>query len=150
MNLTGGTLSAGVVEFDLVNNGGTISPGLSPGSTHFLGDLTINSGTLLLEIAGTSPGQYDKILVDGTLTAGGTLKIEFLDNYVPQSGDQFAFIQATDMEGNFTLDLPDLGGNLQWNTSSLLTNGSLRIVNIPEPATLLFCTLALLASTIRR
>jgi hypothetical protein len=49
MSFTDGTLSADVVEFDLVNDGGVISPGNSPGTTQVMGDLTMNSGSLCKE-----------------------------------------------------------------------------------------------------
>ena len=49
--------SAETVGFDLVNNGGTIAPGESPGMTHVMGDLTLNSGTLEIEIGGTDRGR---------------------------------------------------------------------------------------------
>ena len=45
-NFTGGVLSAGEVTFDLLNQGGVIAPGASPGATHIAGNLTVrwNSG----------------------------------------------------------------------------------------------------------
>src|SRR5262249_32019190 len=63
-NFTGGVLSAQTVGFDLVNNGGTIAPGESPGMTHVMGDLTLTSGTLEIEVGGTLESQYDHLAVD--------------------------------------------------------------------------------------
>ena len=43
-----------------------------PGVTHVMGDLTLNSGVLEIEIGGTEFGEYDQLVVDGTTTLGGT------------------------------------------------------------------------------
>jgi hypothetical protein len=81
-NFTGGTLSADVVGFDLLNQGGTIAPGNGPGQTHVMGDLTLQSGSILeMELGGTAPGQSDKIVVDGDLTLAGTVNIKDLAGF---------------------------------------------------------------------
>jgi hypothetical protein len=81
-NFTGGTLSANVVGFDLLNQGGTIAPGSSPGETHVMGDLTLQSSSILdMELGGTGPGQADRIVVDGDLTLAGTLNITDLPGF---------------------------------------------------------------------
>jgi pectate lyase len=119
-NFTGGVLSAQTVDFDLVNNGGTIAPGNSPGLTHVTGDLTLNAGVLEIEIGGTGIGQFDRVEVDGVTTLGGTLKVELIDlgggEYVPQSGDQWGFLAAYGGGGGTfdTLDLPALSPGLEW------------------------------------
>ena len=123
---------ADTVAFDLVNNGGVISPGLSPGTTHVIGNLTVNSGSLLLELAGAGTGQYDEIVVDGALTAGGTLRVSLIDGYVPAVGATFDLLDFATASGAFTLDLPALGSGLVWNSAKLLTTGELSVALAPN------------------
>jgi hypothetical protein len=133
-NFTGGTLTAGVVAFDLVNSGGTISPGAGAGTTHIQGDLTIAGGTLLMEIAGSQPGQFDQVRVDGALLAGGALKVTLLGGYAPAVGATFDLLDFGSVGGgSFAFDLPQLGNHLAWNTSQLLTTGELSVVAAALP-----------------
>jgi hypothetical protein len=133
-NLTGGTLSADVVAFDLVNNGGTIAPGSSPGITHVQGNLTLNSGALAIELAGTGAGEFDEVHVDGNLTAGGMLSVTLLDNFAPAAGNTFDILDFTSASGAFALDLPALASGLSWDTSNLLTTGALSVVAVLTPS----------------
>jgi PEP-CTERM motif len=89
-NLTGGTLHADTVNFTLVNNGGTISPGHSIGQTHVAGDLTLNSGSLALELASAS--MADTLLVDGAAALGGALNISLLNGFAPTNGQTWQII----------------------------------------------------------
>jgi hypothetical protein len=120
-NFTGGTLSAETVGFTLVNNGGTIAPGESPGMTHVMGDLALNSGTLEIEIGGTGVGEYDMLVVDGGTMLGGLLKVVPIDLgnglYVPALGDVFMLMASQNGFGDEMFDgleLPQLGAGLQW------------------------------------
>jgi hypothetical protein len=126
-NFTGGILAAETVGFDLVNNGGVISPGNSPGLTHVLGDLTMNSGSILLEIAGSTESLYDQLLVDGTLTAGGALDIALL-GYSPVEGDSFDLLDFGSLTGSFNVMLPGLDAGLVWDVSAFGTDGVLSVI----------------------
>lgn len=123
-NFTGGTLSAETVAFSLENNGGTIAPGASAGMTHILGDLSLNSGTLAIEIGGTDPAEYDRVAVDGLATLGGALAVTLLEvggsAFAPELGDQFAFlVSAGGVEGMFAdVSLPELSAGLDWQLAS--------------------------------
>jgi hypothetical protein len=142
-NFTGGVLSADAIDFDLEVNGGTLSPGSSPGTTHVQGDATFNSGMLLLEIAGADTGEYDKLIVDGILKAGGTLKIAAIDGYVPGEGDTFDFFDFASMMGQFAFELPALPDGLHWDESLLRSHGSLQVAAIPEPESIWFAIVCL-------
>jgi hypothetical protein len=119
-NFTGGVLSAETVGFDLVNNGGTIAPGESPGVTHVMGDLTLASGTLEIEIGGTTVGEYDQLVVDGQTLLGGILKVTPIDlgqgAWAPVLGDEFALLASQGGIGGLFagFDLPQLGSGLEW------------------------------------
>ncbi|WP_197531557.1 hypothetical protein [Posidoniimonas corsicana] len=97
-NLTGGVLSANIVEFDLVNNGATISPGESVGATTVLGGLSLNSGVLAIELA--SPSQVDLVDVTGGASLGGDLVVSLLDGFSPTTGS-WVIMTATDFSGSF-------------------------------------------------
>lgn len=126
-NFTGGVLSAEVVGFDLVNDGGTISPGNSPGKTLVIGDLTMNSGAIDIEIFGNQAADYDAVWVDGTLHAGGSLNV-LLEGYAPVEGDAFEILSFGLATGGFDLNLPPLAEGLAWDSSQLLVSGTLSVV----------------------
>ena len=103
-SFTGGKLSADTVNFTLVNNGGTLAPGDSIGATetnsaptnigqtHIVGDLTLNSGTLQIELASLS--SFDKLFVDGTATLGGSLAVSTLGGFAPANGNSWQIMTA--------------------------------------------------------
>ncbi|MBX3427223.1 MAG: hypothetical protein KF688_16210 [Pirellulales bacterium] len=127
LNLTGGRLSAGTIHGDVVNNGSTIAPGASLGLTTVNGNLTLASGRLEIEIAGTGLGQFDRIAVTGALAAGGVLDVNFLGGFSPQAGASFDLLDFASASGAFTLDLPALAPGLAWNSSALLATGVLSV-----------------------
>ena len=102
-NFTGGVLRADTVGFSLSNDGGTISPGQSVGTTAVLGDLNLNSGSLAIELA--SPTEADLLSVTGTLTLGGELSISLLDEFDPPSGS-WVIATAADFAGDFDTVTP--------------------------------------------
>lgn len=126
-NFTGGVLSAETIGFSFENNGGTISPGNSPGVTHVMGDLTQTSGSILLEIAGNTAALYDQLQVDGTLTAGGSLDIVLL-GYNPVAGDSFDLLDFGSLTGSFDVMLPGLDAGLAWDVSAFGTTGILSVI----------------------
>jgi hypothetical protein len=134
-NFTGGVLSAQTVGFDLVNNGGTIAPGESPGMTHVMGDLVLNSGVLEIEAGGTVMGEYDQLVVDGETTLGGTLKLVPIDLggglYEPALGDTFLLMASQNGFGEEMFDdfdLPQLTAGLGWMLSTDAMTLSLSVV----------------------
>jgi hypothetical protein len=126
-NMAGGVLAAGEVAFSFTNNGGTISPGNSPGVTHVLGDLTMNGGSIYLEIAGNTESLYDQLIVDGTLAAGGMLDVALV-GYSPVAGDSFDLLDFGSLTGGFTVSLPGLGTGLAWDVSAFQSTGTLSVI----------------------
>jgi len=136
---TGGTLlGSGTIESVAVTNAGTIGPGHSPGILGFSSNLTLMSGSwLVLEIAGTNAGAYDRLLVDGVLSAGGTLAVTNL-GWTFAAGDTFDLLDFAAFSGNFdTMSLPTLSGGLLWDTSLFGTQGLLSVMPVPEPTALM-------------
>ena len=66
---TGSLFAAASTNTLTVQNGGTLSPGTSPGTITIHGNLTMAAGsTLAVEINGTTAGtQYDQVVVNGTV-----------------------------------------------------------------------------------
>ncbi|HYO23792.1 MAG TPA: hypothetical protein VEQ85_02485 [Lacipirellulaceae bacterium] len=132
--MTGGTLTAEVVSFPLVNQGGVISPGVvGSGDMHVASDFTNAAGAMRLELRGTALGQYDRILVDGHFAAGGTLDIDLIDSYVPAAGDTFDLLNFASASGALQVSAPALPAGLAWNTSALLTTGLLTVSSTASP-----------------
>lgn len=81
-DFTGGTLTADIINFDLLNQGGTLSPGNSPGQTLVNGHLTLLPGSVLdFELGAANTNDSDHILVNGNLTLGGTLHVSALNGF---------------------------------------------------------------------
>lgn len=111
-SFTGGKLSADTVNFSLVNNGGTLAPGDSIGATqsnsaptnigetHVVGDLTLMSGTLQIELA--SLASFDKLVVEGTAALGGSLAVSTLGGFTPVNGNSWQIIAAGGITGTFS------------------------------------------------
>ncbi len=88
--LLGGT---GTLNGDVLN-GGVVSPGLSPGTFTVNGVYTQSSaGTLRIEIAGVTPGNFD-LLQAGSAFLDGTLQVVRFNNYSPQPGDSMTILST--------------------------------------------------------
>ena len=175
--LTGGTLSARVVDTrgggnllfnaglldvetfhgDLVQTGGVLAPGDSPGLTVIDGDYTLTSGTLAIELAGHQRGtQYDAVDVVGTATLGGLLEVTLLDDFLPAAGDVFQLLAAETISGSFdALSLALLPDHLNWQLDYLLDPlgtdfVNLRAAPVPLPPAALLLGAALLPLLRRR
>lgn len=153
-NFTGGVLHVGMFQGNLVNQGGAICPGGSPGLTTVQGDLVMNAGLIEIELGGLLRGDlYDAIVVTGLLEVGGTLDVLLYDDgsgpFAPQLENTFDILDWGSLTGQFgQLNLPTLAAGLDWDTSALYTTGDLRVV--PEPATLSLLALGGLAALRRR
>ncbi|MBF0623169.1 MAG: hypothetical protein HQL54_14725, partial [Magnetococcales bacterium] len=105
-NASGGIISgSGTLDTSgstLINNG-TISAGQSPGLLTITGDLVMtDSAALQLELAGEEAGiSYDLLVIQGALTLAGTLQLDSLNGFIPESGTVFEMIQAESISGAF-------------------------------------------------
>ncbi len=126
----GGTLKVVNVTGDLVNDGGTYSPGASPALSAIHGDFTQNEGTLEIELGGTVAGtQFDKLVVDGLTTLDGVLDVRLINGFSPTAGQVFQFLTANGgLTGEFSdILLPTLSGGLQWLAAATETGFLLRV-----------------------
>lgn len=111
-------------------NGG-YSPGDSPAEVSISGDVTFGStNTLFLELAGTTLGtEYDHLDIGGLLSADGILDIQLLNGFDPQLGDSFDLLDFNTFAGSFSeILLPTLSGNLEFDTTTLPTDGTISVI----------------------
>jgi hypothetical protein len=117
---------SGEIVGDLTNNGGTVAPGTSPGKLSVAGNYLQTSGSLLIEIDGTTAeSQYDVLDVTGNLTmSGGSLDVVM--GFTPTPGGTFDILNfaAVNLTGA-TLNLGTPGTDMAWDSSQLSVDGSL-------------------------
>jgi hypothetical protein len=103
--LTGGTLHASAVDFELRNDGGTIAPGrrVTGGRMAIAANLVINRGALAVGIADRTG---DSIDVAGVARLGGALQVTTRDGFTPRPGDAWTIVRARRVLGGFTSVTP--------------------------------------------
>jgi autotransporter-associated beta strand protein len=107
-----GTTGAGQVNFE-----SDITPGFSPASISFGGNVALSStANLKIELGGTALGtQFDQVHVTGELALDGALRISLINGFTPAAGNSFEIITAAGgINGAFaSAALPALSG-LMW------------------------------------
>lgn len=125
LSLTGGTLVAGRIDATnlrgslagtngtIVNNGSSIAPGDigSAGRTAVVGGLTLTSGTLVLDIGGTTAATnwqesttsfFDNIAVTGNVILGGNLSLNLIGGFDPIALNSFTVLTSGGLSGAFS------------------------------------------------
>jgi T5SS/PEP-CTERM-associated repeat protein len=154
-----GTLNGqgGMIVANLVNNGGVISPGDATGTLMVTGNYTQNTGATMFEIDGPGPGQFDQLIISGLASFnGGTIDINFANNFLPTAGEDFALISALSLSNlGVTVDVTGLPAGFVFAenfTSSgfdLFTQQTPGGAPTPEPSTWLLLTSGLASLTAR-
>ncbi len=99
-NFTGGILSVDTFQGDLTQDGGTLVPGASPGTTIITNDYVMNAGTLAIELGGLTAGtDFDQLVVAGNVTLGGMLDVSLIPPFTPSLGQSFEIV---DVGGSLT------------------------------------------------
>jgi outer membrane autotransporter protein len=149
---SGATLrGAGTVVGDVViSNGGTLSPGNSPGALTVAGNVTMSAGaTYSADIDGGSysafggAGSYDRLRLIGAssvFSAAGTLSPKLrgitgaaTNSYTPSIGDTFKIVTANTIAGNFSSVSQPTTGMLPNSRFDVLYNTSdIELVVTPE------------------
>ncbi len=122
---SGGTLAGtgNVLGNVTVNNGGTLSPGNSPGTLHVAGNVTLEEGAILLFELG------DKLEVAGTITLTGNVHMK-LSSDVEAGVYKFFGEGKSIAVGTYGI-LLDEGYDYEWDYAT----GTLTINAVPEPST---------------
>jgi hypothetical protein len=92
-----------------------------------------------MELGGLTPGsEHDQLTVSGLLTLDGTLKVLLIPGFSPEAGDAFDLFDWVTLGGTFaTTQLPGLSDGLDWNLSRLYLDGTISVMQVPEPSSLL-------------
>jgi hypothetical protein len=150
---TGSTFSGSGVKFYV----GGLAVGGSPGLGMDAGDVTFDSGNFYeAEIGGLVPGSgFDKYVVGGRLSFGGTLKLTSWQGFTGQAGHSYDLFDWGTTEGAFdTIDADGLvlASGTRLDVSRLYVDGTISIAAVPEPGewAMLLAGLALVGGTARR
>lgn len=135
--LNRGTVAGnGRIIGNFTNGPGTLAPGNSPGQLTIDGNFNNGNGILEMELGGTTPQtEYDLLKVNGTTQLSGTLKVNFINDFVPEENQTFDIISsAGGIEGMFNEVIwsTDYQGDVVNNVNAL-TVSSLNVL----PVTLL-------------
>jgi hypothetical protein len=104
---------------------GIVAPGSSAGAIEVIGvpgswELRRNA-KLAIEIGGTGPGQFDKLILPGAFTLPprfATLALSTIPGYEPTPGDEFAIVDAGSVTGTFeTVTGTNLGNGLSFQVT---------------------------------
>jgi T5SS/PEP-CTERM-associated repeat protein len=143
---SGGILSGnGTVIGNVVNAGGIIAPGNSPGTLTIQGSLE-SHGLIQIQVEGLNPGQFDVLNVLGdAVLAGSTIEFIFQNGYLPKLGDSFDFLSGNTNQNplagvlyEYTGAAPGFLFNVDPNTGVFVAlNNAAPAVPEPEPFVLL-------------
>jgi uncharacterized protein with beta-barrel porin domain len=125
----------GTINGNVTADGGSIiAPSGSPGTLTFNNNLTLNNGSVAILKINKSSSTNDLLQINGTLTYAGTLVATNISASPLSSNDRFELFNATAYGGQFNAVTPPMpASGLAWDTSSLITNGTLRVVAASPP-----------------
>jgi len=136
-DMTGGVLNATSFEGNLSQNGGTLSPGASPGTMTVTGDYSLDSGDLFIELDGVMAGTgYDQLIVTGDVSLAGDLTLAL--GFTPGFGDMFTIIDnqgSNPVSGMFSQGTSITEGGFGFGINYAGGDGNDVVLTVvPEPA----------------
>jgi hypothetical protein len=135
LNINGGSLEGfGTITAD-VANGGTLRPARSASGLSVTGTYVQSAGgAFTAEIAGTSSGDFSRLLVSGAATLSGALNISQIGPFMPSLGDMFAILTFPSRSGDFAVvNGVDIGGGLVFQENATATSIVLDVVQGTPP-----------------
>ncbi|MBN1526714.1 MAG: hypothetical protein JW919_03920 [Candidatus Omnitrophica bacterium] len=146
-SFTGGELHVGTFGSSLLQEGGILSPGSSPGTTLIEGDYTLGASSILkIEIGGLVQGtDYDYLDITGDAYLNGTIEVWFINDFLPSFNDHFDVLHfggsvtlGKDISELIDFTHASLPRGLLWDWEILETgSGTVRGTATPEPVTIL-------------
>jgi hypothetical protein len=145
---------SGMIPGRLLNRG-TVSPGHSPGLLEIAGDFSQSADARLdIELAGTNPEDFDRIIVEGMATLSGVIEVLLIDGFLPEEGDSFAVLTAERIvDEGVSFVLPALGVGLvlsagildlgEMQVLELSTMSAPQLAAVPEASTALLLVVGL-------
>ncbi len=126
----------GTLQGNVVNAGGILAPGNSPGRLTITGDL-VSSGRIDIEVAGLADGGFDVLDVHGAVNlSGSTIRFIFSGGFLPQVGDTFDFLTGTPSAAPLAgASFRVSGAPADFRFSVDESTGVFQAVPVPEPAT---------------
>lgn len=111
------------------SSGATLMPLAPFGTLSFSNELTLAAGSYSVIGISKSPTTNSQVRALGNLVYGGTLVVNILGTNALTAGDSFKFFSAASYGGEFANIVPLIPGpGLLWDSSSLGSNGTLRVV----------------------
>jgi T5SS/PEP-CTERM-associated repeat protein len=106
-----------------VQNSGVVSPGTSPGALNIDGDYTQTAaGVLLIDLASASV--FDQLVVGSDATLAGTLTVNLLEGFIPDTGQTFTILTAGEVINYFATEpispFPNLEFDVIYNADSVV------------------------------
>lgn len=137
LTLTSGKTISGngsVVGNFVIGSGAVLAPGSNGiGTLTFSNALVLQPGSTNMFEISKAPVTNDAVRVFGTLTFGGTLIVTNVAGTLA-AGDTFKLFNGASYTGSFTaVLLPLLPSPLVWDTNSLNTNGTIKVVAATPP-----------------
>jgi len=125
-----------------VESGAAIRPGINTNQTsntgvlRILGNLNVKEGAhayinkmQAADYNNKGVIQFSCLECDGTLTLNGTLHVTYNSNYEPAAGDSIIVLKANVLAGSPSFDLQELPEGLIWDTSTLMSDGVIRVAS---------------------
>ena len=118
----------------VISSSGTLSPGTPLGTLTFDTAPTLNGSSTLELDRSASPNADKVVLTGGTFTCIGTLTV-VNHGAALVAGDAFTLFAAPGFAGTFTeTNLPTLATGLGWDTSTLGTDGTIKVIASSVPS----------------
>ncbi|MBL0870807.1 MAG: hypothetical protein IBJ18_09560 [Phycisphaerales bacterium] len=107
----GRTLSGSGILYGTYVNNGTIAPSGAFRQLNIANTLTMGSTSKTkILLGGRNAGQFSRI-VGGTINLAGSVEVELVDGFEPAAVDQFTFLNASILNGNFNTFIPPVGNS---------------------------------------
>jgi T5SS/PEP-CTERM-associated repeat protein len=148
-----------IVGSTVVNGGGVLAPGGSPGSITFSNGLTLaQNSTLSVGLDGAAAGQYDQIVALGSVSVSNSV-LSLTLGYTPLVGDSYTIVSNLGPNAIFGTFV-DAQGDILTNNASFMADGTAFEISyagnadgqdvtltavVPEPAAWLLTVLGIVA-----